>query len=78
MKAKKLICKRCVGYLATIVDTAIEKSLEPKDISIVNEFLDVFPEDLPGLPPERNVDFTIDLAPGTAPISKTPYRMAPC
>ena len=38
---------------------------------------DVFPKDLHGLPPEMEVEFTIDLAPGTAPISKAPYRMAP-
>ena len=35
-----------------------------------------FPEDLPGLPPDREVEFSIDLVPGTAPISKAPYRMA--
>jgi hypothetical protein len=38
--------------------------------------MDVFPEELPGMPPEREVEFTIDLAPGTAPIAKRPYRMA--
>ena len=43
----------------------------------MNEFPDVFPEDLPGLPPDREVEFTIDIIPGTAPISKAPYRMAP-
>ncbi|RVW81021.1 Transposon Tf2-12 polyprotein [Vitis vinifera] len=41
------------------------------------EYPDVFPEDLPGLPPEREVEFTIDLVPGTGPMSKAPYRMAP-
>ena len=44
---------------------------------VVNEYLDVFPEELPGLPPERELEFSIDLLPGTAPISKAPYRMAP-
>ena len=39
--------------------------------------LDVFPEDLPGLPPDRNLEFTIKVIPGTVPISKAPYRMAP-
>ena len=43
----------------------------------MNEYLDVFPEELPGLPPERELEFSIDLLPGTAPISKAPYRMAP-
>jgi len=44
---------------------------------VVGEFLDIFPEDLPGLPPDREVEFTIDVLSGTAPISKAPYRMAP-
>ena len=44
---------------------------------MVNEFLEVFQEDLPGLPPDREIDFVIDVLPGTAPISKAPYRMAP-
>ena len=43
----------------------------------MREFTDVFPEELPGLPPQRDIEFTIDLEPGTAPISKAPYRMAP-
>ena len=46
-------------------------------IPVVCEFLDVFPEDLPRLPPERDVEFSIELEPGTAPISRRPYRMAP-
>ncbi|XP_058208151.1 uncharacterized protein LOC131321160 [Rhododendron vialii] len=44
---------------------------------VVREFPDVFPEELPGLPPEREIEFTIDLLPGTAPISIPPYRFAP-
>ncbi|GJR93826.1 putative reverse transcriptase domain-containing protein [Tanacetum coccineum] len=52
-----------------------EKKLE--DIPVVKEFPDVFPEDLPGLPPVRQVEFQIDLIPGAAPIARTPYRLAP-
>jgi hypothetical protein len=44
---------------------------------VVEEFMDVFPEELPGMLPEREVEFYIDLIPGTAPIAKRPYRMAP-
>ena len=44
---------------------------------IVNEFSDLFPDDLPGIPPSRAVEFVIELKPGTGPISKAPYRMAP-
>jgi hypothetical protein len=50
---------------------------EIKDIPVVCEFPDVFPEDLPGLPPERDVEFVIELKPGTAPISRRSYRMPP-
>ena len=46
-------------------------------IPVVCEFLDVFPEDLPRLPPDREVEFSIELEPGTAPISLRPYRTAP-
>jgi hypothetical protein len=46
---------------------------EIQDIPVVCEFLDVFPEDLPGLPPERDVEFVIELKPGTAPISRRSY-----
>ena len=44
---------------------------------VVNEFLDVFPDDLPGVPPPREIDFGIDLEPNTKPISIPPYKMAP-
>ena len=46
-------------------------------IPVVCEFLDVFSEDLPGLPLDREVEFSIELQPSTAPISRRPYRMAP-
>ena len=46
-----------------------------KNIKVVCEFPDVFPEDLPGMPPKCEIEFIIDLLPGTAPIYKRPYRM---
>ena len=46
-------------------------------IPVVREFLDVFPEELPGIPPERKVDLSIKIVPGTTPISRAPYRMTP-
>jgi hypothetical protein len=46
-------------------------------IPVVYEFPDVFPDELPGLPPDRDVEFAIELIPGTAPISRRPYRMPP-
>jgi len=50
------------------------KSLE--EVPVVNEYLDVFPEELPGMPPDRDIEFVIDFVPGTSPIAKRPYRMA--
>jgi hypothetical protein len=47
-----------------------------EDIRIVSEFPDVFSENLPGMPPERKVEFSIELIPGTAPISKRAYRVS--
>ena len=47
------------------------------DIPVVCEYPDVFPDDLPSMPPDRNVEFVIELQPGTAPISRRPYRMPP-
>ncbi|GKB15119.1 putative reverse transcriptase domain-containing protein [Tanacetum coccineum] len=52
-----------------------EKRLE--DIPVVREFLEVFPEDLPGLPPVRQVEFQIDLILGATPVARAPYRLAP-
>ena len=47
------------------------------DIPVVCEYPDVFPDELPGMPPDRDVEFAIELQPGTAPISRRPYRMPP-
>jgi hypothetical protein len=44
---------------------------------VVHEYPDVFPDELPGMPPDRDIEFAIELQPGTAPISKRPYRMPP-
>jgi hypothetical protein len=56
-----------------IVNSMKGKVLE--DIKVVDEYPDVFPDDLPGMPPDRDIEFNIKLLPGTAPISKRPYRM---
>ena len=76
LKAEKLLRKGCTAFLAHIVVVQREK-LKPEDVPVVKEFLDVFPDDLSGLPPDREIEFTIELLPGTAPISQAPYRMAP-
>ncbi|GJU65970.1 putative reverse transcriptase domain-containing protein, partial [Tanacetum coccineum] len=56
-------------------DKSEERRLE--DVPIVREFLEVFPEDLHGLPPAQQVEFQIDLVPGAAPVARAPYRLAP-
>jgi hypothetical protein len=62
-----------VVHIKTYVHHTVAKSME--EIPVVREFLDVFPDDLPGMPPERDIEFKIDLLPGTAPITKGPYKM---
>nr|GEU51965.1 reverse transcriptase domain-containing protein [Tanacetum cinerariifolium] len=79
-KTQKYIQKGCQVYLAQVTlkkakDKSKEKWLE--DVSIVREFLKLFPEDFPGLPPARKVKFQIDLGPGAAPVARFPYRIAP-
>ena len=80
MTASKMLRKGCQGYLTFVVDRRQEGTwLE--DIPIVKEFPDVFPDvfpdDISGLPPDRAIEFVIELIPGTEPISIPPYRMAP-
>ena len=73
ISARWLLQKGCKGYLAHVVDTR-SNEVRLEDVPVMREFLDVFPDNLPGLPPERETDFPIDLVPGTAPISLPPYR----
>jgi hypothetical protein len=61
--------------IAPSVHHTVAQSLE--DIPMAHEFPDVFLEDLPGMPPDRDVEFTIELQPGTVPISRHPYKMTP-
>ncbi|XP_070035732.1 uncharacterized protein [Nicotiana tomentosiformis] len=76
MKAQRLLKKGCLSLLAIVNDTR-EETISIENILVVREFSDVFPEDLPGLPPVREIDFDIDLPPNTQPISIPPYWMAP-
>ncbi|CAH9124286.1 unnamed protein product [Cuscuta epithymum] len=75
-QVKRHVREGCEVYLCMIKDLTTEDPTIDQ-IPVVNEFPDVFPEEIPGMPPEREVEFSIDLMPGTAPISKAPYRMAP-
>ncbi|GJW12943.1 putative reverse transcriptase domain-containing protein [Tanacetum coccineum] len=79
-KTQKYLLKGCPIFLAHVTmkkaeDKSEEKRLE--DVPIIRDFPDVFPEDLPGLPPTRQVEFQIDLVPGAAPVARAPYRLAP-
>ncbi|KAA0037514.1 reverse transcriptase [Cucumis melo var. makuwa] len=76
LKVEKLLRKGCTAFLAHVVEVQEEK-LKPEDVPVVNEYLVVFPADVSGLPPDREVKFTIELLPGTTPILQAPYRMAP-
>ncbi|GJU52933.1 hypothetical protein Tco_1226647 [Tanacetum coccineum] len=64
------------GFLASVMDTSLE-SPNIENLSVVHEFADVFPDELPGLPPAREIEFGIELISGAEPISKAPYRMTP-
>ncbi|GAV78117.1 RVP_2 domain-containing protein [Cephalotus follicularis] len=70
IRASTYLEKGCEGYPAYVIDQRKEKGLSMEEFLIVCEFLDVFPDDLGSLPPKRNMEFIIDLVPGTAPISK--------
>ena len=72
MTASKMLRKGCQGYLAFVVDRR-QEGTRLEDIPIVKEF----PDDILGLPPDRAIEFVIELIPGTEPISIPPYRMAP-
>lgn len=65
-----------MGFLDSTIKV-YETEVRLEDILIVKEFSDVFPNDLPGLPPNRDIEFSIDLGPGICPISKAPYSMTP-
>ncbi|KAI3758493.1 hypothetical protein L6452_06057 [Arctium lappa] len=76
MKMRKYLRKEWVAFLAHVVDKKL-KEKRIQDIPIVQDFPEVFPDELPGLPPQRQVEFHIDLIPGAAPVAKSPYRLAP-
>ncbi|GKA87831.1 putative reverse transcriptase domain-containing protein [Tanacetum coccineum] len=79
-KAQEYMAKGCQVFLAQISTKKEEDKSERKqieDVPIVRDFPEVFPEDLPGLPPARPVEFQIELVPGAASVARAPYRLAP-
>ncbi|GKD15714.1 hypothetical protein Tco_1200121, partial [Tanacetum coccineum] len=79
-KAQEYMAKGCQVFLAQISAKKKEDKSEGKqikDVPIIRDFLEVFPEDLTGLPPARPVEFQIDLILGAAPVARALYRLAP-
>ena len=76
LKTMKYIEKGCHAFLAHVTEKKTEEK-QLGDVPVVREFPEVFPEELPGLPPVRQVEFHIDLVPGAAPVARAPYRLAP-
>ncbi|GKA81206.1 putative reverse transcriptase domain-containing protein, partial [Tanacetum coccineum] len=76
IKARKYIERGCHLFLAHVTEKEkSEKCFE--DVPVIRDFPKVFPDDLPGLPTPRQVEFKIDLVPGAAPIARAPYRLDP-
>nr|GEX34182.1 putative reverse transcriptase domain-containing protein [Tanacetum cinerariifolium] len=79
-KTQRYFLKGCPIFLAHVTTKEAEDKLKEKrlkDVPIVQEFPEVFPEDLLGIPPTCQVEFQIDLVPGAAPVERAPYRLAP-
>ncbi|GJY35727.1 putative reverse transcriptase domain-containing protein [Tanacetum coccineum] len=79
-RTQKYMLKGCQVFLAHVTTKEAEDKSEEKrleDVPILRDFPEVFPEDLSGLPPTRQVEFRIDLVPGAAPVARAPYRLAP-
>ncbi|KAI3795060.1 hypothetical protein L1987_37704 [Smallanthus sonchifolius] len=66
----------CEAYLVYVIDECKEVK-ELDDVPVVREYPELFPEDLPGIPPDREIEFRIDLVPDAQPVAKAPYRLAP-
>ena len=76
MQACRFLRKGCEAFLALVLDSK-RGQVNLEDILLIKEFSDVFPKELQGLPPEREVDLVIEVLPGTIPISRAPCHMAP-
>ena len=76
LKARKLVSKGCIYHLVRVNDLSVE--VPPiQSVPIVKEFLEIFPDNLPGVPIGGEINFDIDIIPDAHPTSITPYKMAP-
>ncbi|XP_070050584.1 uncharacterized protein [Nicotiana tomentosiformis] len=76
LKAQQMVKKGCDVYLSFVRDISADTPTI-ESVLVVRDFSDVFPVDVPGMPPDRDIDFGIDLLPDTQPISIQPYGIAP-
>ena len=76
MQLKKFCRKGFILYAAHDLEAIENETPRLEDFPVLQEFRDVFPDEIPGIPPKRDIDFTIELVPGKAPVSKTPYRVS--
>lgn len=74
---KRLIDRGCEVFLTSIIATTEQLGPELADIFVVREFADIFPDEVPRIPPVKEVEFIIDLVPSIAPTYRAPNRMAP-
>ena len=76
MQLKKYCRKGCRVYAAHVLEAPENENPRLEDSHVLQEFRAVFPNEILGIPTKRDIDFTIELVPGVAPMSKTPYRMS--
>ena len=77
MQLNKCLRKGCKLYAIRVLDLLLNENQTPlKQHPVLDEFPNVFPEEIPGLPPQHEIDFSIELLPRSTPMSKVPYRMS--
>ncbi|KAI3807806.1 hypothetical protein L1987_23740 [Smallanthus sonchifolius] len=76
IKAADYLRRGCEAYLVYVIEECKEAK-ELNDVPVVREYPEVFPEDFPGIPPDREIEFRIDLVPDAQPVAKAPYRLTP-
>jgi hypothetical protein len=76
LQMKKYCRKGCPLYAIQVLESVEDDKPNLEDHPILREYKDVFLEEVQGLPPRRDIDFSIELSPGAVPVSRTPYRMS--
>ena len=76
LQAKKCVRNGCKLFAVNIRDVDSDREQRIEDFPVLEKFKDVFPEEIPGLPPKRDLEFSIELTPGSVPASKAPYHMS--